>query len=66
MTRGRWLALGWIALVADYVYWVWQLGRSENDEISSWHAWLNVVLYFGAPVFFVVLLVFSALWLKDR
>jgi hypothetical protein len=66
VSRGRWLALGWLALGADYVYLVWQLGRPENEFPSDWHASLNVVLFIGAPVLFVVLLVFSVLWLTGR
>lgn len=66
MSRGWLLAFGWFALVADYVYWMWQLGRPENEDISSFHARLNLVFYVGAPVLFVVLLVFSARWLKGR
>jgi hypothetical protein len=66
VSRGWLLAFGWFALVADYVYWMWQLGRSEDVEISSLHAWLNAVLYFASPVLFLVLVVFTVVWLNGR
>ena len=63
MSRGWWLGLGWFALVA---YWTWQLVRSDREFPSGWLGWLNLVLYLGSPLLFVVLLVFSALWLMTR
>ncbi len=59
MSLRAWVRVGWLALAADVVYWFWQLGRSEDHEISTWHAVLNGVLYFGGGVFFVVLIILS-------
>jgi hypothetical protein len=59
-----WILLGWFALVADVIYWSWQLGQSEHQDISTWHATLNLVLFLGAPVLFVALLILSLLALR--
>jgi hypothetical protein len=63
-----WLRIGWLALAADFLYW-WLGGAGPLDDapgrpISQLHAALNVVLYFGGAVLFLVLLVLS--WLRWR
>lgn len=62
-----WVRLGWFALATDVVYWYWDLGQSEDRALSTWHAVLNSVLYFGGGVLFVVLLILSPLaWRGNR
>ena len=61
VSLSAWILLGWFALAADVVYWCWELGQPEDQQLSTWHADLNIVLYFGAGALFVVLLIVSLL-----
>jgi hypothetical protein len=54
-----WLRLGWLVLAADFAYWLWQLRQPEDQELSSWHATLNILLYWGGAFLLVLLLVVS-------
>jgi hypothetical protein len=64
VSLSAWLRLGWLVLAADVAYWMFG-GAGPLDDggppISSWHATLNEVLYFGGWVLFLVLLVLSYL-----
>jgi hypothetical protein len=59
-----WLRIGWLAFAADVAYWMFG-GAGPLDDggppVSSWHATLNAILYFGGAVLFLVLLVLSYL-----
>jgi heme/copper-type cytochrome/quinol oxidase subunit 2 len=61
VSLNAWLRLGWLVLAADLVYWLWELRQPEEQQLSSWHAALNIVLYYGGAILFVVLLVVSYL-----
>src|SRR5579859_7662624 len=54
-----WLRAGWFVLAADFAYWLWELRQPEEQQLSSWHATLNIVLYYGGGLLFVVLLIVS-------
>jgi cytochrome c-type biogenesis protein CcmH/NrfG len=54
-----WLRAGWLIVTADFVYWLWELRRREEQQLSTWHADLNVVLYYGGAILFVGLLLVS-------
>lgn len=51
-----WLRVGWLVLAADVLYWLWELRQPEEQRLSSWHATLNIFLYWGGAILFVVLL----------
>lgn len=55
------LGLGWLVLVGDVVYWTWELGQDEEQQLSTWHADLNEILFYGAPILFLLLLCLSYL-----
>ena len=59
MSPNGWIRLGWLVLAADFAYWSWQLRQPEEQQLSSWHAVLNIVLYYGGAALFVVLLCVS-------
>jgi hypothetical protein len=56
--------LGWLVLAADFAYWLWELRQPEEHQLSSWHATLNIFLYWGGALLFVVLL--SVSWILWR
>ena len=63
MSLNGWLRLGWFFLAADFAYWLWELRQPEEQQLSSWHAALNIVLYWGGGIlFFVLLLVSYVVW----
>lgn len=57
MSLNGWLRLGWLLLAADFAYWIWELRQPEEQHLSSWHAALNIALYYGGAVLFFLLLV---------
>lgn len=59
MSLTAWLRLGWLVLAADFAYWLAQLRQPEDQELSSWHSTLNIFLYWGGAILFVLLLVAS-------
>jgi hypothetical protein len=59
VSLGTWLRPGWLVLAADVAYWLWQLRQAEEQQLSSWHATLNIFLYWGGALLFVVLLIVS-------
>lgn len=59
MSLGGLLRLGWLVLAADFAYWLWELRQPEEQQLSSWHATLNIVLYWGGALLFVVLIIVS-------
>lgn len=64
MSLRAWLRIGWLALAADFAYWMFGGAGPLDDAgppISRWHATLNAVLYFGGGVLFLILLVLSYL-----
>jgi hypothetical protein len=63
MSLSAWIRIGWLVLAADFVYWMFGGAGPLDDAgyISSWHATLNEVLYFGGWILFLVLLVLSYL-----
>jgi hypothetical protein len=61
VSLSAWLRLGWLVLAADFVYWMWELRQPEDQQLSGWHATLNIFLYYGGGILFVVLLVLSVL-----
>lgn len=67
MGSRRLLRLGWSLVAADLVYWLWELRQPEEQQLSSWHANLNVVLYWGGGILFVVLLLVGYVaWRVDQ
>jgi hypothetical protein len=59
-----WLRIGWLALAADFAYWLFGGAGAFDDSgppISRWHGTLNEFLYFGGWVLFFVLVVLSYL-----
>lgn len=64
MSLSALLRLGWFALAADFAYWLWELRQPEEQHLSSWHATLNIVLYYGGALLFLVLLIVS--WIVWR
>ncbi len=64
MSLSGWLKLGWLALAADAVYWLFGGAGAFDDSgppISDAHAAMNAVLYFGGWLLFAVLVVVSYL-----
>ena len=61
MSLRAWLRIGWLLLAADFAYWLWQLRQPEDEQLPSWHATLNFVLYYGGALLFVALFVVSYL-----
>jgi cytochrome c-type biogenesis protein CcmH/NrfG len=59
VSLSTWLRLGWLAVAADFLYWIWELRQPEEQQLSSWHADLNVALYYGGALLFVALLLVS-------
>ncbi|HZS30452.1 MAG TPA: hypothetical protein VFA37_04285 [Gaiellaceae bacterium] len=66
MTLSGWLRVGWSALAADAGYWIWEGRQPEEQRLSGWHADLNIVLYFGGGILFVVLLLAGYLVWRAR
>jgi hypothetical protein len=58
---GAWLRIGWLVLAADVVYWLWMTGHIGEPGPQGWWGTLNVFLYYGGALLFVVLLVVSLL-----
>ena len=58
MSLSAWLRIGWLVLAADFVYWLWLMGQPEPGP-EGWWGRLNIVLYFGGALLFVVLLIVS-------
>lgn len=61
MTLNGWLRLGWFLVAADLAYWIWELRQPEEQQLSQWHADLNIALYYGGGFLFIALLVLSYL-----
>jgi hypothetical protein len=56
----RWLRVGWLVLIADVVYWIWQMGQvNAVGGLPTWHVVLNIVTVIGGCVLFAVLLLSS-------
>lgn len=67
MSLNALLRLGWLVLGADFAYWLWELRQPEGQQLSSWHAALNIVLYYGGALLFVALIVVSYIvWRIDQ
>ena len=56
MPASVWLRVGWLVLAADVAYWIWEWRQPEGQQLSTWHADLNVVLYYGGALLFAGLL----------
>jgi hypothetical protein len=56
---GAWLRIGWLVWAADVVYFGWMMGHTGEPGPEGWWGRLNIVLYFGGAVLFVVLLIVS-------
>lgn len=59
MSLNALLRLGWLVLAADFLYWLWELRQPEEQRLSSWHATLDIVLYWGGGLLFVIVLLVS-------
>jgi hypothetical protein len=59
VSLGGLLRPGWLVLAADFAYWLWELRQPEEQQLSSWHATLNIVLYWGGALLFVALIIVS-------
>jgi hypothetical protein len=57
VSLGGLLRLAWLVLAADFAYWLWELRQPEEQQLSSWHAALNIVLYWGGALLFVALII---------
>lgn len=61
VTLSAWLRVGWLVLAADVVYWLWMMGHTDEPGPHGWWGTLNIFLYFGGALLFVVLVVVSLL-----
>src|SRR5262249_37371181 len=55
VSLSAWLRIGWLVFAADVVYWFWLMGQPEPGP--GWWGRLNIVLYFGGALLFVVLII---------
>jgi hypothetical protein len=61
VTLSAWLRIGWLVLAADAVYFGWMLGHTGEPGPEGWWGTLNIFLYYGGALLFVVLLIVSLL-----
>jgi hypothetical protein len=73
VTFTQWLRVGWLILVADFLYWISGVAyKGEGHPPSDWHATFNTVTFFGGWILFGLLLLgefivwFSAWAAKQR
>lgn len=59
MALSAWLRIGWLVLVADVVYFGWLMGQLEEPGPEGWWGSLNIFLYWGGALLFLVLLIVS-------
>lgn len=62
MSLSALLRVGGLVLAADFAYWLWQLRQPEDEQLPSWQASLNIVLYGGALLLVVLLIVSLLVW----
>lgn len=60
MSMRTWLRVGWVVLLADVAYWIWQMGHVDGESgLPSWHAAFNIATVVAGLVLFVALLLGS-------
>lgn len=60
MSMRAWLRVGWLVLLADVAYWIWQMGHVNAESgLPSWHAAFNIATVVGGAILLVALLVGS-------
>jgi hypothetical protein len=43
-----WLRVGWLVLLADLVYWIWEMGRADGDlPMPGWQGIFNAITFYG-------------------
>jgi len=48
VTFTRWLRVGWLFLVADFLYWISPVAYTDGVlPMADWHASFTTVTYFG-------------------
>lgn len=56
-----WLRAGWLLVLADIVYWLWLMGHADEPGPQGWWGTLNIFLFYGGALVFVLLVVVSLL-----
>ena len=59
MSLSAWLRIGWLVLAADVVYFGWMMGHTGEPGPEGWSGYLNIFLYWGGALLFIVLLIVS-------
>ena len=59
MSLSAWLRFGWLLLLADVAYWIWQIGHDEESGLPTWRTALNIATVVGGCILFTALLVGS-------
>ena len=55
-----WLRAGWLVLLADVAYWIWQMGHVNAESgLPRWHVAFNLATVVGGAILFVALLLGS-------
>jgi hypothetical protein len=64
VTLKRLVRVGWAVLLADVVYWIWEVGHADGDyRTPRWHAIFNTVTFYAGSILFATLLLASyAIW----
>jgi hypothetical protein len=50
------LRLGWLLLLADVAYWIWQMGHGGESGLPTWRTVFNIVTVVGGCILFAALL----------
>ena len=61
MSLSAWLRIGLLVFTADFVYWFFLMGQPEPGP-EGWWGRLNIVLYFGGALLFVVIIISLIVW----